>query len=180
MIFLTKTCWDTLLKACNIRDWKSYAVREPNIAKQLEKCIALLYYYFSYTKSVAQSWMDNATLLLLYPKFCMHLYLRFSTTFVLVLRAQNFSCPGIEGMFFIFVIQVLYKSIQPFVFVCIFRRPRGGSGGWMTWQLESRVDAKFGSLLVLVSLVPFSNPCLACEAHTKKENSNFQRKFISM
>ena len=81
--------------------------------------VALLY-YFSYTKSVAQSRMDNATLLLLYPKFCMHLYLRFSTTFVLVLRAQNFSCPGIEGMFFIFAIEVLYKSIQPFVFVCIW------------------------------------------------------------
>ena len=119
-IFERKLVGTLSKKRCNIRDWKSYAVREPNIAKQLEKCIALLYYYFSYTKSVAQSWMDNATLLLLYPKFCMHLYLRFSTTFVLVLRAQNFSCPGIEGMFFIFAIQVLYKSIQPFVFVCIW------------------------------------------------------------
>ena len=106
--------------------------------------------------------MDNAVATLLQNSACICIY-----GFPLHLRwfYQLFLfCPGIEGMFFIFLIQVLYSTLFR---LCLHMRPEDPEAEWRD-SLRLVLMQSFGSLLVLVSLVPFSNPCLACEAHTQK------------
>ena len=109
--------------------------------------------------------MDNAVATLLQNSACICIY-----GFPLHLRwfYQLFLfCPGIEGMFFIFLIQVLYSTLFR---LCLHMRPEDPEAEWRD-SLRLVLMQSFGSLLVLVSLVPFSNPCLACEAHTQKRET---------
>ena len=171
-IFEPKLVGTPSKKRCNIRDWKSYAVREPNIAKQLEKCIALLY-AFPIERSAMVNGQRSSNVA---TKFCMHLYLRFSTTFALVLPTFLILSWNRRNVFHFSDTSTLFNP-----FSSLFAYEAGGSGGWMTWQLETRVDAKFWVFACTRLACPIfkSMPCLR-STYTKNPNSNFQRKFISM